>query len=294
MSTVTVLGTAGDDNWTIAQQVNLVLDGLGGVDTLYLGIQPRTAFDITLASDGGIHIDTISGASQPSFITLYNVEFAVFDNRRDVVDLRTYFAGSGSGTLLGTAGPDRLVVAATTNAVDGGSGTDTAVFAKPRAAYSVAASGAATIVGDGAQSVALTNVERVQFGDVSLALDVAGPAGQVAKTLGAVFGASAVGVSEYVGIGLGLLDGGAGYTGLMELALQARLGAGATSQQVVQLLWTNVVGTPPTPAESAPYVALLDSGALTPAALGVLAADTPQNAANIDLAGIASGGLVFV
>ena len=46
----------------------------------------------------------------------------------------------------------------------------------------------------------LVNVERIQFSDTSLALDISGNAGQAAKILGAVFGPASVKDSDPVGI----------------------------------------------------------------------------------------------
>jgi len=100
-------------------------------------------------------------------------------------------------------------------------------------------------------------------------------------------------VPAYVGIGLALLDAGVGYQGLMAAALRARLGEGYSSAHVVDLLYTSPAGVVPTAEERAPFVALLDSGAIGAAALGVLAADTELNAAHIDLTGLATVGLAF-
>ena len=54
----------------------------------------------------------------------------------------------------------------------------------------------------------LAGVERLQFADQQLALDLDGAAGQAARLLGAVFGPASVPNPGYVGIALSLLDGG--------------------------------------------------------------------------------------
>lgn len=134
---------------------------------------------------------------------------------------------------------------------------------------------------------------RGEFHGTHYALDIDGAAGQVARILGAVFGPSAVANQTYAGIGLGLLDAGVSYGHLMQLALQARLGPAATHADIVQLLYTNVVGNPPPPSDQAFYLGLLDSGAISPVGLAVLAADTPLNAANVDLVGLTETGLAY-
>jgi hypothetical protein len=136
----------------------------------------------------------------------------------------------------------------------------------------------------------LTAVERVKFDDVSLALDLNGNAGITAKILGAVFGKQAVTNKAYVGIGLSFLDAGWTYDNLAGLALSA---AGAVSNdQIVSLLWTNVVGSAPTADNKAPFITLLEGG-MTPGALAHLAADTSFNTTNINLVGLAQTGLVY-
>jgi hypothetical protein len=150
-----------------------------------------------------------------------------------------------------------------------------------------------SLAGNGAAPLTLEQVERLQFTDHSLALDLDGHAGQVAKILGAVFGADAVHNTIYAGIGLQYSDGGMGYADLMQLALDARLGAGASHADVVTLLYTNVVGVAPSAPDLAGYVALLDDHSYTPGTLGVMAADTALNTTQIDLVGLAASGLVF-
>jgi len=62
----------------------------------------------------------------------------------------------------------------------------------------------------------------------------------------------------------------------------------------VELLFTNVVGRAPSDAERSPFVDLLTNNAYTVAGLGVLAADTDINVANINLVGLAQQGLDYV
>jgi hypothetical protein len=74
-------------------------------------------------------------------------------------------------------------------------------------------------------------------------LDLSGNAGNVARILGAVFGKAAVANETYAGIGLYYMDGGMSYEGLMQLAINARLGGGASHRAIVGPLQTNVVGS---------------------------------------------------
>lgn len=191
--------------------------------------------------------------------------------------------GTGNDTLIGGNGPDSL---------DGGSGIDIASFAGLRAGYALTLGSAVVVQAAGHQADAdsLTDIERLQFDDTKLALDLGASAGQVAKLLGAVFGRESVANTGYVGIGLGLLDGGMSYEALGLLALQA---AGSVSNDaIVALLWTNVVGGIPTSADKAPFVAML-AGGMSPGALAVLAADSALNQTNIDLVGLTLTGVTY-
>ena len=138
-------------------------------------------------------------------------------------------------------------------------------------------------------------VKHLHFKDVSVAWDLDITAGQVAKTLGAVFGKSAVTNKEYAGIGLYFVDDlNYSYASLMQLAINARLGANPTHTQVVDLLYTNVVGTAPDAATRKSFTDLLDNGTFTVGSLGVLAADTDLNKTNINLTGLAQSGLEYL
>ncbi|MBY0572337.1 MAG: DUF4214 domain-containing protein [Undibacterium sp.] len=88
-----VKGTNGNDSWTVVSPVTVTIDGLGGIDTLHLGTSARFEYSIFQLADGGIQVDSISGASGSGGLhaTLYNVERLAFESDTDIVDLRTLF-----------------------------------------------------------------------------------------------------------------------------------------------------------------------------------------------------------
>lgn len=210
-------------------------------------------------------------------------------------DYDIYYGGRGNDELTGGSDNELLFGGAGDDAIDGGTGTDTAMFSTGRSFYSFTKTGAAIYsITDmsGAEGIdSLANVERLQFSDVGVALDLTGNSGMVAKILGGVFGSTAVSNEEYVGIGLSLLDGGMSYQDLMALAI------GVTGQttplDIVRLLWTNVVGSAPTNEQAQPFVDMLNNG-WSVGQLGVLAADTDLNQGNINLIGLAQTGLEYI
>lgn len=142
-------------------------------------------------------------------------------------------------------------------------------------------------------SVDISNVQRIKFKDTSLALDVNDNAGDVAKVLGAVFGSSFATNKQYVGIGLDLMDKGINYSNLMGLVLELKLGKNYTNEQEIQLLYQNLFGHTATIKEVAVIDTAMKNGQYTQASLGILAAETTNNASNINLVGLAQSGIEY-
>ncbi len=200
--------------------------------------------------------------------------------------------------LTAAASNDQIAVGSTGAHVRAGAGRDTVVFATTadkltlRADFLNAGDWVAELKAAPTTKYLLQDVERLQFSDRSLALDLDGNAGKAARILGAEFGAAAVRNPEYVGIGIDLLDGGMSYA---ELAGQAMAAAGKTTPAAVcAQLWLNLTGTVATAGDVAPFVAMLEKGELSVGALTTMAADNAMNATNIGLVGLAQTGLEFL
>ena len=270
-----LVGTADDDTFYPGGGWDVVEGGLG-IDTVVV-IGRSSQFKIVIENDVA-YIDALSGASASTERTeLKNVELVQFlDKTINLV---------ANDTFKGQPGTDLF---------DGGLGTDTVVYSGPLKQYAVNKSVNRYIVNEPTGSDDtdyLTNIERLKFSDKSIAIDLDGNAGTTAKILGAVFGKESVSNKSYVGIGLSFLDAGWTYDNLAGLALDA---AGAkTNDQIVSLLWTNVIGSKPTAADKQPFIALLENG-MSSGALAHLAADTSLNATNINLVGLAQTGIEYI
>jgi len=266
----------------------------------------------TIVVDGSADADislvpgTWSRVGLPLTFSNRNPDLSLADPRPDLTDPLTVYiydtvlienaiGGGGNDVLIGNAAGNWLQGGAGDDGLDGGLGIDLAVYGAVRAVAAVAATATGfSVTSDLEGADTLVDVERLQFADSALALDLDGNAGTVAKILGAVFGMEAVANAEYAGIGLYYIDGGMTYEDLVQLAIDARLGVGASHTAIVDLLYTNVVGVPPGDADRAYFVGLLDSKAFTVAGLGVMAADIDLNVANINLVGLAQQGLEYV
>lgn len=200
----------------------------------------------------------------------------------------TISAGAGNDIIWVTENQKSLG-----NLFDGGLGIDKIIIMNKAINYSFSrvADSKFSIETKNATVDSLISIERLEFSDKSIALDINGNAGTTAKILGAVFGKESVNNKNYVGIGLHFLDSDWSYDNLAGLALDA---AGAkTNDQIVTLLWTNVIGTQPSISDKAPFIALLENG-MTAGALAHLAADTNFNTTNINLVGLAQTGIEYI
>ena len=192
----------------------------------------------------------------------------------------------------GFYGDDEFEILGGTHTIVGGAGVDTVVYQGAMSEYVLNDD----IIRDRQGSSQLTtnstliDVERLRFSDLSLALDLDGNAGITAKILGVVAGKQSLLNRQYVGAGLDLLDNGMSYTGVAALALVA---TGLTSnEQIVDTLWTNIFGSAPSLVDRAPLIRLLEDG-LSRGEFVKIAAETDQNAANIDLVGLSQTGIEY-
>ena len=272
---------------------NDTVDGRGGIDRI----------DYFSSELSGVVVDLALGSAQDGFgntDTLRNIEWVrgsvVYDDvLRGNAGANRLEGVGGNDRLEGRDGNDTLVGGDGNDTLSGGNGLDVAVFTGTKNAYALSKAAANFNVNGGAGNAdVLDGVERLRFDDAWVAIDLDGNAGTVAKILGAVFGAASVANQTYFGIGLFYIDGGMSYEALMQLALDARLGAGPSHTAVVTLLYTNVVGVPPDAAALANFVGLLDRHEFTPATLGILAADFSLNLENINLVGLANTGVEFI
>lgn len=154
--------------------------------------------------------------------------------------------------------------------------------------------GSIQVTATGNLDVTLDSVERLRFSDISVALDLDGHAGTAARIAGAVFGRDALKAKGLIGVAIGLLDSGMTPLALTEAALRAKLGGDYTNAELIHLLYRNLTNTSPTALDAQLYRSMLEDGVFSSAELAWAAADTPLNAANIDLAGLAQTGLDYI
>jgi len=278
-----LVGTADDDTiypgggWD-------VVEGGNGIDTVVI-IGRSSQFKLVVES-GVTYIDALSGASaMTERAQLINVELVQFLDKTVNLVVNDTFQGQPG-----------------TDFIDGGLGTDTVVYSGPIERYTVNKSGNRYIVSEPTGSDDtdyLTNIERLQFKESKLALDITnGPVAVGAKLIGALLGPNFVKDKALAGIVIGLMDQNYSAENVVTLGLATPLylGMAGSSNNVdfVKQVFSNVVGRPPLANELNIYVGMLENGTATQVSLAVMAANTDLNAARIDLVGLIQNGWEFV
>jgi Ca2+-binding RTX toxin-like protein len=278
-----LVGTADDDTiypgggWD-------VVEGGNGIDTVVI-IGRSSQFKLVVES-GVTYIDALSGASaMTERAQLINVELVQFLDKTVSLVVNDTFQGQPG-----------------TDFIDGGLGTDTVVYSGPIERYTVNKSGNRYIVSEPTGSDDtdyLTNIERLQFKESKLALDITnGPVAIGARLIGALLGPTFVKDKALAGIVIGLMDQNYSAENVVTLGLATPLylGMAGSSNNVdfVKQVFSNVVGRPPLANELNIYVGMLENGTATQVSLAVMAANTDLNAARIDLVGLIQHGWEFV
>jgi Ca2+-binding RTX toxin-like protein len=278
-----LVGTADDDTiypgggWD-------VVEGGNGIDTVVI-IGRSSQFKLVVES-GVAYIDALSGASaMTERAQLINVELVQFLDKTVSLVVNDTFQGQPG-----------------TDFIDGGLGTDTVVYSGPIERYTVNKSGNRYIVSEPTGSDDtdyLTNIERLQFKESKLALDITnGPVAIGARLIGALLGPTFVKDKALASIVIGLMDQNYSAENVVTLGLATPLylGMAGSSNNVdfVKQVFSNVVGRPPLANELNIYVGMLENGTATQVSLAVMAANTDLNAARIDLVGLIQHGWEFV
>ncbi len=273
---------AGDDTYTFAEgqeYYQTLWDG-GGNDTI--------AYTSTTGSVIDLREGAFSQLGRP--ITLSNHSF-----QADTVAIaygtliENAFGGSGNDTLYGNdtgndlrgnggndvlyagAGNDLLRGNLGNDTLDGGTGRDVAVYVGTHEIFSVALSTAGATITDksGAEgSDTLLNIERVDFSDGTLALDIGKwqTAGEAYRLYQAAFARS----PDLGGLNYWVeqMDGGqtheqVAHNFIVSPEFQVKYGASLTDAQLVTALYQNVLGRTPDQGGYDYWLGLLNQGQIT-------------------------------
>lgn len=195
-----------------------------------------------------------------------------------------------------TTGNDLIYLPGGNQIIDGNAGIDTVVYTAEQGSYTLTLNNGvfAVIRNQNGDRHELINIERIQFSDKKLALDLDGNAGKTAKLLGAFLGSAGVQNRDYVKIGLEILDQGTSYTDLLQLAINEVFGSNPKGSDIVSHFYRSLTGEPAPQELLDTYGLMIDSGSLKASDLAYQVAEHPLNLQNINLVGLASTGLEYV
>ncbi|GAB3361716.1 MULTISPECIES: Ig-like domain-containing protein [Giesbergeria] len=209
----------------------------------------------------------------------------------------------GSSQIYGLGGNDWIEGGAGNDLIDGGDGIDWAWYAGTRSEYSLAGSAnrwtlADYLELDGIDT--LVSVERLNFADINLALDmdVSQSGGKTALIVGAALGVEWLDNRPLLGALLDYFDTGRSLADaasvLVDAGIMRDFAGGASNGALAQLLYRNVMGNPTDTTTVSQWTGLMDSGAYTQAEFLATVASLPANQSHVNLVGLAANGLEFI
>lgn len=212
--------------------------------------------------------------------------------------------GYGNDNVFGNEGADKFYSGFGSDSIDGGQGIDIAIYALDfietrlnRNVEVVESNGIGSpsisweLSFDGGLDT-LSHLERLQFNDVNIALDVDGHAGIAVKVLGAFFGGKGV-TAENVGLVLKLLDNGMNYNDLLEEALIVLFGDNPNSASIINHFYFTLTGSVAPTDIVEEYASLLDSQQISEVELAKLVAENDLNLTNINFIGLSDSGVEY-
>lgn len=213
---------------------NDLIDGKSGIDTVaYWDDLTGVTVDLTTgtALDGFGGMDTL--------LSIENIIGSDFnDNLTGDVQGNLIRGGGGNDTIDGGNGNDTI---------DGGNGTDTSVLSSTHASSNLTKTLSGWTVSSGFDgSDTLTNIERLQFSDKMMALDLetTGNAGQAMEFLGVV-APTLMNNTSVRGTIISLFDQGQTMESLSQLALDLNLLPSTTNAALANAVCHNVLGAEP-------------------------------------------------
>ncbi|MCE3261374.1 MAG: hypothetical protein K0R43_453 [Pseudoduganella sp.] len=203
----------------------------------------------------------------------------------------------GAESLLGYGGNDTLRGQGGDDFLDGGAGVDMALFAGPRGNYDVRSYGDRYLLtdftgGDGRDLA--SNVERLLFQDVAIAVDVDGAGGKATRLYQAAFNRE----PDLVGLGFWIYHLDHGYS-LQNIAggfvnsdeFRSIYGTAPSNYDIVYRYYLNVLHREPDASGLAFWVHALDAGIASRAQVLVDFSESPEN--YLQLIGSMTNGISY-
>jgi hypothetical protein len=277
------------------------------IELVRSGAGLQTIAHTTVDATGNWHIDSAPLPNGTYTVSVVSSDIA--GNGTSAAN-RANWTVNSSANITGTSGADVLKPGAGNNGVDGGAGIDTAVYAGSHSNFTITRAdwGFDVVDKTGANGHdSLINVERIQFDDGYVAIDIDGNAGQLYRLYSAAYGRE----PDAAGVGYWLMrmDGG---TSIQQVSREFMLGGegkgqpefvqmyGANSSNTTFLtqLYHNILGRDP---DAGGYVYWLDVMSKYTADQNVLRgqmlidfSESPENLLKVQLVGTLEHGVDFI
>lgn len=275
-----------DQFQTIGNQVNAYLESLG----VQSNTQPRFIEYLTADSkvnlEAEVQINSMVNGNSISQQEFINVPLRL-DPTTDFTDNVTISDRNSSKLMRTWAGNDAFydTNANTTASINGGLGIDKCIYSSNINTYTITHnSDGTTTVKNASLTDTLTNVERLQFADNSIALDTNGTGGQAYRMYQAAFDRKPdlSGLGYWISMidnGLSLEGVAGGFTHSPEF--QALYGANATDATFVTKLYSNVLHRTPDQGGYDYWTGLLANGGINREQMLVNFSESPENQAQV-------------
>ena len=290
---------AGNDIYTFSNSQSELLtiwDG-GGNDTFDLSNQTLAmVVDLTAGNYSSLGIKYVLDGQFISNSPVTSTDnIAIAYN----VDIENAIGGSGDDTLTGNSLKNQLTGGLGNDVINGGEGTDISLYIGSKQNFLIHKSSDNLTVNDqkGTEGVdSLSNIERLQFSDVSIAFDTGSTesAGMTARLLGAAFGSEAIANKVYAGIGISLFDNGSTFEQVAQLAINTGLISAPSNAEFISAIWKNVVGSAIDSNSLQFYSQALENNQMTQASLLTLASQTDETNSIVESIGINQVGLDYI
>ena len=218
--------------------------------------------------------------------------------------ISTYDFTTATGIdYLGTVGNNILASTPGNDSIDGGLGTDTVLFSGNRSDYTITpiiTTGGYILSGEGDGTDTLINIERLNFEDKNIALDmgVTESGGEAVLIIGALVGPSRLNDSALVGELIGYFDAGNtlhdAATLLVNSGTVNRLAGGSSTNDFVNLIYRCVIGHEATASDTAELAGLIDGGSYSRVDFLAIVAGIELNQTHVGLFGLQQTGIEFV
>jgi len=300
----------------------------GGSDTIDLTNYPGAYLQMGTTIEGATHLVGVSMSTEdehrmtvlkesPGSLRWFYGEFenalgspqddhlvgsALDNNIRGGAGNDSISGAAGNDVLYGDAGQDTLDGGAGNDLLEGGEGADVALFGGKLADYQLTRIANTYVVRDKVGSDGtdtLTHMERLQFSNTGLALDMEATqsGGEAALLIGALLGRTSLSDKSLVGALLGYFDAGNTLLDAANAAIGAgivdRLAKGSTTSALVNLVYHSITGSEPAADVTRDLAALIDGGTYSKAGFLAFAANHPDNQANVGLVGLLQTGLEY-